>query len=352
MKILGNTVFCRTLLFVLCCWLDCYGQVKETRLEKKTQDPQAVIAVINGQRVITQKEVDELLGSQIYELQQKIFFLRNTALNNLITKLLIEEEAKAKGVSVAELNKRLIPERVEVEQSKVDEEYDENAKLFANFSEEEAKARIKLDLESHEKMRYFKNALDALRRKAKIEAFLTEPSLPAINLNLEGPSKGNNSALVTIVEFSDFQCPYCKQAFPILAALQKQYGTNVKWVFKQLPLPIHPQAFSAAQAAVCADRQGKFWEYHDRLFTSNQELSLDYLKTLATGVGLDMKAFDACYVSEESRSVVQRDLSLAKKVNIQGTPTLLINGKIFQGEVELNSLRKAVDLEFQKLKKD
>lgn len=311
-----------------------------------------VFAVVNGNRTITSKEVDDLLGAQLQELQEKIFFIRSTATNNLIIKALLEEEAKARGMTVDELKRQLIPGKVEVPQSKVDEVYDENASLFANMSQDEAKERIRLDLESHEKMARYKTAIEELRRRAKIEVFLSAPPPPMASVGTDGPTKGSADAPVTVVVFSDFQCPYCKQATPVLNQVMEAYGNNVRLVFKHLPLSsIHPQALGAAQAGVCAEKQGKFWDYHDRLFASSPDLSPAVLEKIASDIGLNTREFRSCIDDEESRSAILRDLQTAKKLGIQGTPTIVINGQILKEAVSFEVFKKVIDRELLKTKK-
>jgi len=309
-----------------------------------------VVATINGHRVITQKEVDDLIGVRLYDLQQKVYFLRDVALNNLITKVLLEEEAKARGITVDDLKRQLVPSKVDIKLDKVDEVYNEHADMFANMSEDEARQRVKLDLESHEKMTRYKSSLDEIRRRAKVNIYLSEPSSPIVRLGNEGPAKGPSSALVTIIEFSDFQCSYCKQTVPTLNKLMHLYSGDVRLVFKHLPLPNHPQAFVAAQASVCAERQGKFWEYHDHLFDYSDDLSADKLKKIASETSLKADEFNSCLGSEESRTVVLQDIQAAKKYGIQGTPTLIINGKIIKGGNSIENLRKVVDEEIKKKK--
>jgi protein-disulfide isomerase len=310
-----------------------------------------ILAVVNGNRVISTKEVDELLGSQIRELQEKMYFIRNTALNNLIIRLIIEEEATSKGVTPDELKRQLTSGKVEIAQAKVDEVYDENSALFTNMSQDEAKERIRMDLESHEKMAKYRAAIEALRRKTRVEMYLSPPPPVAANIGTDGPVKGAPDAPVTIVEFSDFQCPYCKQVTPILNQVMGFYGNRVRLIFKHLPLTsIHPQALEAAQAGVCAARQGKFWEYHDRLFDSSPNLSPVMLEKIASEIGLNVGGFSSCLSSEESRSAIQRDLQVAKKLGIQGTPTFLINGKLLKEAASFESFKKMIDEELQKPK--
>ncbi len=283
-----SNLYCLSLsvLFLFCSFslgTITFGQCKDDKGE--------VLASVNG-RVITAREVDELLGSQLQELQEKIYFIRKTATNNLIIRVLLEEEATARGITVDNLKKQLIPSKVEVPQSRVDEVYDENANLFANMSQDEAKERIRLDLESHEKMAKYRAAVEELRKKAKVETFLSAPPLKVAGIEAKGPVKGNADAPITIVEFSDFQCPYCKQAKSVLDQVAQHYGDKVKLVFVHLPLSsIHPQAFAAAQASVCAEKQGKFWEYHDRIFDTNPNLSPEIFEKIASELLLNLYVF-------------------------------------------------------------
>jgi histone acetyltransferase (RNA polymerase elongator complex component) len=147
-----------------------------------------VVAVIKGKKKITLQEVDEQIGLELQSLQERITSLRKRALNNLITKSLLEDEAQAKGVTVEELRKRLVPEHVEVAQAEVDKIYAANATRFASLSEDEAKQRIKMDLENRAKFEAFQKALAKLRSDAGVEVLLPEPAGPVLRASTAGPS--------------------------------------------------------------------------------------------------------------------------------------------------------------------
>jgi predicted DsbA family dithiol-disulfide isomerase len=151
-----------------------------------------------------------------------------------------------------------------------------------------------------------------------------------------------SEATVTITEFSDFQCPYCQQAAVVVEQLRQIYGDNVKFVFKQMPLPFHHYAFKAAQAAVIAQQQGKFWEYHDRLFAA-RDLSVDALKKMAGEAGLKQKEFNQSLDSDATRAAVEKDIQDAKQLGVRGTPTFFVNGKILRGAATLATLMRAID---------
>lgn len=141
------------------------------------------------------------------------------------------------------------------------------------------------------------------------------------------PSFGPEDAKVTIVEFSDFQCPYCGRAAQVVEKLRKEYGDKVHFVFRQYPLPMHPNARPAAEAALAAHAQGKFWAFHDKLFADQRALSREAYDKYAKEVGLDVKQFDQAIESKKFADAIQSDMKLGQEVNVRGTPTMFINGE-------------------------
>lgn len=141
------------------------------------------------------------------------------------------------------------------------------------------------------------------------------------------PSKGPANAPVTIVEFADFQCPFCAKVPAVIDEVLKAYPNEVKFVYKQLPLPMHPNAMSAARAALAANKQGKYWPMYEKLFENQRALDMESLKKYAQEVGLDMAQFDKDAASPEIQKQIDEDVNLAKASLVNGTPTLFVNGK-------------------------
>jgi protein-disulfide isomerase len=158
------------------------------------------------------------------------------------------------------------------------------------------------------------------------------------------PVLGPQNAPITLVEFSDFQCPYCIAAVPEIRAIVGAYPAQVKLVFKQYPLDIHSQAELAAAAAIAAHKQGKFWAMHDALFSS-RNLSRDTIFVLAQKNGLDMKRFETDLSSTETRETVIRDIQDGDRAGVQGTPTIFVNGKRYNGPIEQASLKPILEAE-------
>jgi protein-disulfide isomerase len=343
MKAIKHSIMCLLVLAAMGGARLGYGQTRPA-----TNADSEVVATINGQKKITLKEVDDLAGPELQGLLDKITALRKRALNNLIVRTLLEDKARAKGLTVEQYSKLLLPEHVEVEQKQVDDLYLANANRFPSLSEAEAKQRIKLDLENRAKFEAYQKAIAAMREQANVAILLREPVGPTVNVNATGPAKGAGNAPVTIVEFSDFQCPFCKEASITMRQLLASSGNNVKLIYKHMPLPNHQWAFQAAQAAVCANEQGKFWEYHDRLFERSIDLSTESLRRYAADLGLKATEFNACLESETSRAAVMRDVQEAKQAGILGTPTFIINGKVLRGAKTLEEFRAVIERELKK----
>ncbi len=171
----------------------------------------------------------------------------------------------------------------------------------------------------------------------------------AITIPVAGaPYTGPANAPITVVEFSDFQCPYCTAAFPEIKALLQAYPSQVKLIFKEFPLEQHSQADLAAAAAVAAHKQGKFWVMHDAMFAHHDDLSRTAILALARANGLDMKRFEADIDSTEVRETVVRDVQDGNRAGVEGTPTLFINGQRYNGPILLATLKPVLDSELKR----
>lgn len=162
--------------------------------------------------------------------------------------------------------------------------------------------------------------------------------------------RGPQDAPVTVTMFSDFQCPFCQQAIGIVDEVLKQYPKDVKFVMKQFPLrQIHPNAEPAAEAAVAAGKQGKFWEMHDELYKNGRNLSPETIKGIAEKIGLDMKKFEADRQSDEVKKQIDAELALGQQVDVRGTPSIFVNGKVLQNR-SVDGMKAQIDDELKKKK--
>lgn len=305
------------------------------------QTGERALAVVNG-RKITESEVDKAIAAQLIPLRQQIYALQKIALDNLVLRVLLESAAKRRGVSVELLRRELTSAPVEVAEADVEQAYAENRTAFGTMSEDEARERLRLDLESEARMRNYASALSKLKESARIELYLAEPRLPLDPaLEENAPAIGSKTAAVTIIEFSDFQCPYCKAAQATLRKILQTHGDNVRLVFRHLPLEMHEQALPSARAAFCAGEQNRFWPYHDALFAA-EELSPETFNQIAVRLGLDLARFKTCVDSESSRRAVLKDSQEAKRLGINGTPSFIINGALLRGAPQFEEFNAVI----------
>jgi protein-disulfide isomerase len=160
----------------------------------------------------------------------------------------------------------------------------------------------------------------------------------------DDPFKGPANASVVVVEFGDFQCPFCRQSFPTVRELSEKYKTQVKFIWRDFPLSsVHPDAQAAAEAGECAQEQGGFWAYHDTLFINQHDLSADALVRYAQQVGLDSDSFSNCLTSRRFEQEVIQDLQAGISAGVQGTPTFFINGERLEGAIPSNIFKQILD---------
>ncbi|MBI3999249.1 MAG: DsbA family protein [Candidatus Omnitrophica bacterium] len=162
-----------------------------------------------------------------------------------------------------------------------------------------------------------------------------------------GPSLGNPHAAVTLVEFTDFECPFCALVQPTLNEILKRYPNDVRLVFKNFPLSMHRNAKRAHLAALCAEEQGKFWEYRNYLFQNQKHLASEDLIRYADELGLSQKSFEACLSQEKYASKIQDDLKEALAIGVQGTPAFLINGRLLSGAQPYSGFEKMIEEELE-----
>jgi protein-disulfide isomerase len=186
---------------------------------------------------------------------------------------------------------------------------------------------------------------------AKVRAAESAAAVKKIDVPAESPSFGPKYAKVTIVEWSDFQCPYCSRAAPTVEKLRQEYGNDVRFVFRNLPLPMHPNAHIAAQAAMAANAQGKFWEMHDQLFANQAALDRASLERTAQKLGLDMGRFGKDIDGAVVQAQIEADMAAATAAGVRGTPTLFVNGKPMTGAPQWEQFKAEIDAEIAKANK-
>lgn len=295
---------------------------------------QPAAATVNGQP-ITLTQLDAEIKPQLARLEEQIRKLRQSILAKLIDNLLLDQAAKTEGISLDEYMRRHV-ERIAVADAEVEETYLRTRDRYPGALPTEAKYRIRRSLEDNRRAEALRLLLERLRRTAVVRNYLLEGKATGIDLT-EGdpPVLGPPSAPVTIVAFSDFQCPFSRDANLRLRKLVEKSTGAIRLVFRHFPLPSHRWALDAARAGVCAHRQGKFWPFHDRLFESQRDLSPPGLTALVEASDIDPDQFTACMKDATTADRVRRDIEIARAAGVDGTPALFVNGDRLAGPEEL-----------------
>jgi protein-disulfide isomerase len=266
-----------------------------------------------------------------------------SALKDFVDDFILEEQAKKEGLTVDQLLEKHV-------NSTIDKDPPEDAlKVFyegVDTAQPYSAVRDQI-IQSIRTRRIAKAKtayMDSLRKDAKVSIRLTPPRA-ALSLK-DTPVRGPEAAKVVLVEYADFECPYCQQIQPTLTKLEKAYEGKLAFAYKDVPLPMHSHAEKAAEASHCAQEQGKYWEYHDQLYSSRQ-LDIAALKEQARNLKLDGDAFDKCLDSGSKALGVKATLNEGQRLGIEGTPSFFMNGRFFSGGLSFEQLSAMIDEELK-----
>jgi len=307
----------------------------------------APVAVVGGV-VITAAEVEEVARPQLAELRQKAYQVRTQAVDELIARRVLEAEAKRRGMSIEALIQAEVEAKVVTTEADRKALYEANKSRFAGMSEAEAMKQVE-PAARQQKRRERQNAyIRELRARAGVEVRL-EPPRAALAVPKDAPARGPAAAPITLVEFSDFQCPFCVRAQPVLRQVREAYPDKVRFVFLDFPLDMHAQARKAHEAASCAADQGKFWLMYDRLFQSQGKLAVSDLKSYAGELGLDSPAFARCLDSARHAARTEAGLEEGARNGVTGTPAFFINGRMLVGAQPFEAFAQVIDDELARV---
>ena len=314
-----------------------------------TPTPSPTLALLDGQP-ITAADVESIGGSSFTNARVQYYNAQRGAVEEAITRRLLEKEAKARSVTVEELLKAEVEAKV-APVSPADQKsfYDTNkARYFANVPEPEAMKQIEKGLGQQRLQQRRAEYASSLRAKANVKLLIDPPRMTvAVD---DDPAKGPADAPVTIIEFSDFQCPYCSRVTPTLARLKDRYGDSIRIVFRDYPLlQIHPNAAKAAEAGACANDQDKFWPMHDVMFANQARLDVPSLKQHAATAGLDTATFEQCLDSGKHAAEWQKDAADAEKAGVQSTPAFFVNGRPVIGAQPYEQFAEVINDELGRL---
>ena len=300
-----------------------------------------------GDIIVTLDDVDEAwsqndAGSQL-RLFQQLYDTRRRVLDVVIGNHLIDREAVARGLSRDELLAIELPPRtLQITDEEITLVYERNREALGDRTLDDSRTEIQDALERQRPGQALRQFMADLRQEADDVVLTLDPPRQQVEVFSDDPSRGPSDAPIVLVEFSDFQCPYCQRATGILSNLRDRYADQIRFIYKDYPLSNHPQAFKAAEAGNCAHEQGMFWPFHDKMFVSQDALDVASLNSYATELGLDAAAFSMCLEEGRYTQRVQQDLQAGRRHGVSSTPTVFINGRPIMGAVPLETLEEIV----------
>ena len=315
------------------------------------------LGVVNGQ-AITEDEVSkaaakDLDNVELKRLQNEANYRREKqdalekAFNALMEEKVLDAEAAKRKISKEALVQQEVEGNVKAPTTEEIEKFYEENKARIPVSREQAIPQIGPYLMDQRRDAAFAALITRLKKDYGVTSYL-EPlrtEIPTAGFPTLGPA----SAPITIVEFSDFECPYCGGLFPTLKEIEKKYADKIRVVYRQYPLTsLHPHAQKAAEASLCADEQKRFWDFHDSLFGNQQDLTVDSLKRRAVELKLDAPAFNTCLDSGKHAETIKKDIVEGSRAGVSGTPAIFINGRLLSGNQPYTSIAQVIEDELQR----
>ena len=313
-------------------------------------DPNAPVAKI-GAEVISAKELEDSAKGEFKKLdqqyQEQLYQAKRQALDTIILKKIVEPKAKAAGKSFEEYVQGEVMARIPpTTDAEVQQVYDA---AKAQGRDLPPIAQVKETIVRYVQQQKAQAAAQAYFEKvkadAKVEILLPPYRAPRQQVEAKGPSRGPATAPVTIVEFSDFECPYCSRAEETVSEVMRVYGDKIRLVFRDLPLPNHQNAPKAAEAAHCAGEQGKYWEMHAKLFANQRALEVPSLKGYAKDLKLDQAKFDKCLDTGATAAIVEASKKAGAEAGVNGTPAFFVNGVLISGAQPFDAFKEVIDAE-------
>ena len=305
-----------------------------------------VVATI-GSKKITKRDLYKNIEVELFELEEKIFKLKMDRMKILMLENFMNEHPGKKGLTNDQFLEKYITKDVKVTKADFDAFVKKRAIPETHLSDD-IKGRIKKFLEQEAKKKAIEEWITLNSKKQKVEIYFPRPRRPEFAVDVkDAPFYGNKNAKVTIVEYSDFQCPFSKQGSKVIKKIKESYGDSVRIIHKNFPLPFHKFANNMAQAGLCAWDQGnkKFWPFYESLY-QNQTLADDKsLVDLAGKSGLKVAQFSECLKSKKYKQKIDSQIQEANDLGIKSTPTFYVNGKIISGAQKFEVFRDLINEE-------
>lgn len=310
--------------------------------------PKEGVAAKFGDIEISNAELAQGIENDIYEAENKIFDIKMARLKALVLEKLMKNDPKKKGLTNDQYMDQHIAKNVKISKKEVDK-FVEEKQIPKERLTPQLQERIQQFLLTDKKRAAVDDWIAKKTKKGGIDVYIDKPRRPSFKIDIGNAPQTNKDAPVTIVEFSDFQCPYCSKAALTVDELKKKYGKKLNVVFKQYPLPFHSQAKIAANAALCAAEQKPelFWKMHDKLFGDQAKLNRNDLDETARKLGVKDGDFKKCMDAKKYFAQIDKDIDQGKELGVKSTPTFFVNGKLVSGAQPVEVFSEIIDEELK-----
>ncbi len=311
-----------------------------------------VVAKINGEDITE----EQLIGDATLELMQikkQEYDLKMNQLNKMVQERVLGGEAKKEGLASAEefISKKITKGDIKISDPEYKKFVKEKNIPESNINEQ-VKERIFTYMKEQKREEMITAYVAKLTKGNPVEVYFKKPK-SNIQVDIgQAPTTGGDNAKVTMIIFSDFQCPFCGRAAKTVSDIKKKYGNKIKMAFKQFPLPMHKEAMPAAEASMCVNEQGKekFWKFHDIAFAAQDKLDAESLVKHAKAAGADEAKFKECVAAHKYADYVKKDQAYGEKLGVRSTPTFFVNGQLLSGALPIEQFSEVIDEELEAAK--
>lgn len=331
-----------SLTIALMPFLACTASAREAPPSGEGCNPEEVIAEA-GELKLTRAELDKKVAERLVTVRQQEYDIRRQAVDELVAERLLAQEAATRKMSTDDLMKEVDSKATIPTQDEINAFFEQNkARVPPQMSKEEALDQITRSMRERNlavaRARYRGELISKAGLRVKLSPPRSEITVPAI-----APATGPDKAPITIVEFVDYQCPYCQRSETTVQEVLAKYPGKIRLVHRDFPLDGHPRALPAARAAYCAGEQGKFWEFHRDVLMKPSDLSDEDLKSRAGALGLDQAAFSTCAASERHDATIRNAAAQGSSLGVTGTPAFFINGRMLTGARPVDQFTSIID---------
>jgi len=319
----------------------------KTNVSQATTTPggDLVIATINGEN-ITEADIKSLVADQMQKVEMELYEIRKDGIDRILEQRLIDMEAKKRNVTPENLIQTEVQDKVKVDDALVKQFYEQRKDSFKEKEFKDVEQNIRAYLANSETQKLKGGFIAQLKKEAQVKLLIQPPRFE-VGVD-DDPCIGPKGAPVTVIEFTDYQCPFCGRVRPTINQIIEEYKEKVQYCLRDFPLAFHQDAPKAHEAAECAGDQDKYWEYNKVLFNNQGAIKVDDLKSYAKRVSLDTKKFDKCLDSGKYKDEVMADQRDGQKYGVSGTPSFFINGRSVSGARPFEAFKVIIDDELER----